>query len=243
MRIATWNIARLKMGTKQAAAYYEALDSFHADLLVVTEPGPGFFENHVDCVISPGQRLGAAGPESWVALLGNSIQAHRIELPYNRLAAAGWAEIEGRNVALYGSVLPWNHFALRQAPDVYGTETRTFEEIFDQAIDEQVNDVLALQSEFGPENVIWAGDFNHPLTGSLHGYRRHARDAISASLDRLGMKAFNADAPNAHEVANAIDLICGPVTCVAEVVQCLYPRPNGKPMSDHRGYCVSVDWP
>jgi hypothetical protein len=243
VRIATWNLERLKLGESTAAHYDEVLQSFFGDLLVVTEPGPGFVERHPDAVLSPRQRTGSTAPESWIALLGSSIQMHRIQLPYNRLAAAGWAEIRGRQVALYGSILPWNHHALRQAPDVYGSETRTFTEIFDQALKDQVEDIVVLQREFGSRNVFWAGDFNHPLAGSLRGYVRYASVAISNALAQLGMTAFNADAPNAHEGAKAIDLVCGPSELVAEVVQCTYPILKGRPMSDHRGYCVSVEWP
>ena len=243
MRIATWNLERLKLGASAAEDYDQVLHSFDADLLVVTEPGPGFLERFPDAVLSPPQRSGPVSPEAWVALLGNSIQVHGIDLPYSRLAAAGWAEIGGRRVALYGSVLPWNHHALRQAPDVYGGEDRTFTEIFDRAINEQVEDVVVLQTEFGRRNVFWAGDFNHPLAGSLSGYVRHASIAISPSLVRLGMKAFNASAPNAHLGTNAIDLVCGPSELIAEVVECPHPFAKGKPMSDHRGYCVSVEWP
>jgi len=243
VRIATWNLERLKLGASAAGDYDQVLHSFDADLLVVTEPGPGFRGRFPYAVLSPPQRSGPASPESWVALLGSSIQAHGIVLPYSRLAAAGWAEIGGRNVALYGSVLPWNRHALRQAPDVYGEEDRTFTEIFDRAINDQVENVVALQTEFGRGNVFWAGDFNHPLAGSLSGYVRHASNAISTSLVRLGMRAFNASAPNAHAGANAIDLVCGPSELITEVVACPRPFAKKRPMSDHRGYSVSVEWP
>src|SRR5271170_4260275 len=87
---------RTKLRTIATPDYDRELESFHADLLVVTEPGPGFAERHKDAVVSPAERTDTSTAESWIALLGSSIHAHPMKLPYSRLAAAGWAVIEGR---------------------------------------------------------------------------------------------------------------------------------------------------
>lgn len=241
MRIATWNMEREGRGQAHSEAYDAALASYASDLAVVTEPGPNFVLRYVDAVMSSAQRVGKSGPESWVAIVGASLAPMDIEIPYSRLAAAAFTEAFGPPVAIYGSILPWNA-AATQAPDVYGRDVLPFSEFFDRALQEQVSDIKAIAAEFGPGNVFWAGDFNHPLEGSLRGFAAHARKAIAVALDDLGMRAFNASAPHAKPCANSVDLICGPVNLSSNGVEDWLPTADGRPLSDHRAYCVEVGW-
>ncbi len=228
-------------GQAHSSAYDAALASYFSDLAVVTEPGPNFVIRYVDAVMSSAQRVGKSGPESWVAIVGAGLAPIDIETPYSRLAAAAFTEAFGTPVAIYGSILPWNA-AATQAPDVYGHDALPFNELFDRALHEQVSDIKAIAVEFGPGNVFWAGDFNHPLEGPLQGFAAHARRAISAALDGLGMRAFNASAPHAKPRANSIDLICGSANLSSNVVEDWLPTADGRPLSDHRAYCVEIGW-
>lgn len=194
-------------------------------------------------MFSPSERPGGRGGESWVAIVGDELQpVGSEEIPYQHLAAAATAaETSGHRIAVYGSVLPWNA-ARSQAPDVYGSEERAFEHVFDRALQQQVEDVEYLQDEFGRDNVFWAGDFNHPLVGSLQGFSRHASDAIVNALDDLGMVAVNRDAEHAMTGIHAIDLICGPAGLNYGLPVSSMPGHEGRPLSDHRAYVVEVNW-
>ena len=237
MRIATWNMERAGRGRAHEAKYDKVITSFCADLIIITEPGPHFAIRYPQAVMSPAKRLGKDGPESWVAIVGHGLEPVDLDLPYGRLAAAAFSESFGVPIAIYGSILPWNA-AVSQAPDVYANVTLSFGDLFDRALHEQKSDIRALQSTFGQGHVFWAGDFNHPLVGSLHGFASHARTGIVTALEDLEMRAFNYDAPHAKPTAKSIDLICGPISMTSEVVEHTFPASDGRPLSDHRAYLV-----
>jgi hypothetical protein len=212
------------------------------DVIVVTEPGSNFASGCDSEVFSANERPGGQGNESWVAIVGKGLRPIRHnEIPYQHLATSACAELSGRRIAVYGSILPWNA-ARSQAPDVYGTEKRTFAQVFDQALRQQVEDIKSLQNDFGRDNVFWAGDFNHPLVGPLQGFSLHARVAISNALAEIGMVAINQDLDHAKPGAHAIDLLCGPVDLDYGQAVTLMPAHGGRPLSDHRAYFVDVNW-
>ena len=233
---------RLSRGTSNAGHYDEAIRALQTDLIVVTEPGSGFIDRYPEALCSPPQRPSSHGAESWIALVGQDLEATTLELPYNRLAVAAQTVILGQPVAIYGSVLPWNA-ARSQAPDVYGEEEIPLEELFRRAITAQVADVKSLQNHFGIHNVFWAGDFNHPLVGPLSGFSKAARELIADSLESLGMRAFNQEAANSSSGACTIDLICGSVEHDVVNSETLAPRLGDKPLSDHNAYVIDVRWP
>lgn len=243
MRIATWNIERRQQSSANDAHYVATILALNADVMIVTEPGSDFASSCDSEVYSASKRPGGRGNESWVAIVGKDLRSIGGEkIPYMHLAAAASAKVEDRRIAFYGSVLPWNA-ARSQAPDVYGTEERTFAQVFDRALQQQVEDIESLQSDFGQDNVFWAGDFNHPLVGSLRGFSRHARAGILDALAGLGMVAANQDSEHAKPGACAIDLICGPARLDYGPPESSRPTHDGRPLSDHPAYVVEVNWP
>jgi len=240
MRIATWNMERQARGPTFEEHYDHAIRDLAADVTVITEPGPHFTLRYPKAVMSPNERSCTGDEESWIAVLGNGLQVlHAEEIPYRYLAVAASKDISGRRIAIYGSVLPWNA-GRSQAPDVYGTQPRTFNEVFDLALQEQIQNIETLQNEFGRHNVFWVGDFNHPLEGPLRGFSRHARTRIDEALQTLGMTAFNRTSRHAKSGLCAIDLICGPSTLDYGIVEDSYPVAKGNPLSDHQAYVVDV---
>jgi hypothetical protein len=208
--------------------------------VVITEPGPHFSRRYPEAVLSPSGRPDTGNDESWIAVLGSGLQPlHMDKIPYRRLAVAASKDASGQQFAIYGSVLPWNS-AQTQAKDVYGEQPRNFKDVFDLAIQEQVQDVERLQQEFGNRRVFWAGDFNHPLEGPLPGFSGHARARIDESLQALGMIALNRTSNHAKSGACAIDLICGPSSLDYGSPEDSYPVAMGKPLSDHRTYVIDV---
>lgn len=240
MRIATWNIERRARGPAYEEHYDKAIRDLNADVIVITEPGPHFTRRYSEAVISPTGRPNINGDESWIALLGRGLQPlHVNKIPYCRLAVAASKDVSGQQIAIYGSVLPWNA-ARSQAPDVHGKQPRQFKDVFDLALEEQVQDVQRLQEEFGHLYVFWAGDFNHPLVGPLPGFSRHARARIDEALQTLGMIALNRTSGHAKSGVSAIDLICGPSIHEYGTPEDSYPVAKGKPLSDYRAYVLEV---
>jgi len=240
MRIATWNIERRARGIAIDEYYDRAIRDLDADVAVITEPGPHFTRRHPEAVMSPGGRPDTGDDESWIAVLGSGIQPlHTDRIPYRRLAVAASKDVSGQQVAIYGSVLPWNA-ARSQARDVYGEQPRHFKDVFDLAIEEQVQDVLRLQEQFGHLCVFWAGDFNHPLVGPLRGFSGHARARIDEALQTLGMIALNRTSGHAKSGVFAIDLICGPSSLNHGTPEDSYPFAKGRSLSDHRAYVIDV---
>ena len=156
MRIATWNIERRARGPACDEYYDRAIRDLDADVVVITEPGPHFTRRHPEAVISPSGRPDTGDDESWIAVLGSGLQPlHVDKIPYRRLAVAASKDASGQQIAIYGSILPWNA-ARSQARDVYGEHPRHFKDVFDLAIQKQVQDVERLQEEFGHLCVFWA---------------------------------------------------------------------------------------
>jgi hypothetical protein len=69
-----------------------------------------------------------------------------------------------------------------------------------------------------------------------------SREALETALQGLGMAAWNRAAPHAEDGACAIDLICGPAELDGRYdVVSHRPVRDGKPLSDHAGYVVTLD--
>ena len=203
------------------------------DLVVVTEPGPGFRGRHPMSHMSPEERPGSDGEEAWVAILGSSLETVDLDISYRHLAVASRAVVGETRVLLYGSVLPWLS-AGTHAPDVYGESKRPFIEIFETALDEQVADMKELRRQYPDDALVWAGDFNHTLTGPTLSGR--ASEMLERAVERLGMKATNAAAPHRRAGMNALDFICVERAWKCVAVESGYPLFGGRPLSDHRSY-------
>ena len=237
MRIGTWNIERMGRGKTFAEQYKAKLESLKADVVVVTEPGPGFHALFPEAVMAPDNRPGRKSPEAWVAIIGENLEAITPEIPYSRLAVAARTVIDGQRVIVYGSVLPWNS-AQHHAPDVYGVEKRPFMEIFEKALNEQVGDMEELRRRYPQEALIWAGDFNHTLEGRA--LSRGASELLRDAISKLGLNAVNADSPHRAEGMKSLDLICVESSWTCSGIDFEYPEPDGRPLSDHCWYVAEV---
>ena len=237
MRIGTWNIERMGRGQKLAESYKTELNRLNADVVVVTEPGPGFHNHFPEAVMAPENRPGRKSPEAWVAIIGDNLEATTPEIPYSRLAVAARTVIDGQRVIVYGSVLPWNS-AQHHAPDVYGDEKRPFMEIFEKALKEQIADMEELRRRYPQEALIWAGDFNHTL--EERALSRGASELLRDAISRLGLNAVNADSPHRAEGMKSLDLICVESSWTCSGIDSEYPEPDGRPLSDHCWYVADL---
>jgi hypothetical protein len=234
MRIATCNLERLGRGRSQTHVYDAELEALNADLIIVTEPGQGFRDRNPLSRVSSQDR---ARDEAWVAMVGPTLAPVVLDIPYRRLALASRSKIDDTSIVIYGSILPWLS-ARAQAPDVYGEQPRSFVEIFETALEEQVVDMLALRSAYPDDCLIWAGDFNHTLVG--HALSNAASTMLKGAIARLGLKAVNAHAPHRSPGWHAIDLICVEQAWTCSSVESPYPLLKGRALSDHRWYIAEV---
>ena len=208
-----------------------------ADLVIVTEPGPGFRERYPMSHLSPEERPGRAGKEAWVAILGRSLETIDLDIDYRHLAVASRTVLDETSVVVYASVLPWLS-ARTHAPDVYGELHRPFIEIFETALSEQMADMRELRNRYPDDSLVWAGDFNHTLMGRpLHS---DASAMLKRAIGSLGLKATNSGAPHRKAGMNALDLICVEKTWTCTTVETGYPQIGERPLSDHRSYVAEV---
>lgn len=215
MRLATWNLEQ-----RWSDAHAEVLRGFDADLLLLTEcrddvalPG---YATHATAASMPS---GAA----WAAVLS---RAPLTPLPDPHPASAA-ARVDGLTVCC--SVLPWpqagEHWPWGEAghqPRMTGT-------------------LAALTAALrGADDVVWGGDWNQPLTGSLAGFTRAARDTVLDAVAALGLQVPTAALPGTHEGQGSIDHLAFPSWwTVVDAGSVEVPRA----LSDHHAYWAEVITP
>lgn len=230
MRIATWNLQR-GGSARVLDGQRKVLEELDADVVVLTEPSNAYSHGPV---VSPPIR---SGDQCWVAIVGAEVRRADIEIPAERMAAAAMAPHQGRELAVYGSVLPWSSFRL-QAPEL-ARDGEDATAAFLRLLEEQAGDIRELMRRTGSP-VVWAGDFNQSLQGPNSGGADRRRVALASMLDELGLRAWNAAAQHYHLSACAIDLICGPRDMEPVAQGRIAPALGGVELSDHAGYWVDV---
>ncbi len=238
MRILTWNLDHGRFKQDVIELQQRLIESYAADVVVLTEvpqelsvPGPGH-------VLSPVERAAKHGAEAWIRISGPAIAPVEPSLPFGRLAAAALVTCEGEDLAVYGSVLPWKS-AISQT-DYLAEPGDTPQALFLRVLGEQVADLRRLRSEHPDRTLIWAGDFNQPLSGPNGGFDNAQREALRSALQDLKLVAWNEHLGHFLEGAHAIDLICGPHDRMATRVERIAPVVDGQPLSDHPAYLVDL---
>jgi endonuclease/exonuclease/phosphatase family metal-dependent hydrolase len=234
MKIATWNLERGGRTRAARAAQDEVLQALGADILLLTEP-PASYQATPGVVTSPAKRSSSKGNESWVAIVGHSVEPFTLDIPFERMAVAATALVERVPLLVYGSVLPWGLIG-RAAPELMQAG-ETSMGAFLRVLREQANDIAELRRRHPDHVVIWAGDFNQALSGPNHGGSVAKREALQSALDELGLVAWNAEADGSDGL-RAIDLICGPRGITLVEQGRIDPVVEGVKMSDHAGYWV-----
>jgi endonuclease/exonuclease/phosphatase family metal-dependent hydrolase len=188
-------------------------------------------------VTSPRQRDGRQGAESWVAIVGKSeIKPAEIDIPFERMAAAARATVDGREVIVYGAVLPWNSIRSHAPELVHAGESAS--DTFVRVLREQAADIERLRRRHKPDVIIWAGDFNQTVGGPNYGGSRAKRDTLIQTLATLDFEAWNRKEAHARAGLQAIDLICGRRDQRPVRQGRIDPVSGDIRMSDHAGYWV-----
>lgn len=228
----------------QAARVNRPADGVGEHEMVVS---PGFTERQafsaspipsLPTVASPVKRVGNGELEPWIAIAGSSVTPlGRETIPFEGLAVAALAELDGIPTIVYGSVLPWRQIA-RQAPELAPDES--YAEAFERILDEQVADLMRLRSRYPGHMLVWAGDFNQSLSGPNLTGSRAGREGVSSALERLDLVPWNANSPHSKSGMCTIDLICGPSLGRAPHTELIPTHMDGRRLSDHLGYLVEL---
>lgn len=236
VKLATWNLERGGRTRSARAAQEEVLRELAADVLILTE-APAAYRDGPGVVASMPRRSGAAGLESWVAVVGPSVEVLPFEVPYERMAVAARARVRDTRLIIYGGVLPWLSVAAH-APDIVAMGEDSMA-AFTRVLAEQIRDVTELRERFG-ELVVWAGDFNQTLTGPLWGGSEARRGLLVQGLDSIGYSAWNEGALHAEPGMSAVDFICGPASRRVAAQGRIDPSRGALALSDHAGYWVEL---
>jgi endonuclease/exonuclease/phosphatase family metal-dependent hydrolase len=238
MRIATWNIERGGRSRAASLAQERVLHALAADVVVLTEPPPSY-RTAAGIITSPPLRKGPSGVESWVAILGASVEPVALDIPFERMAAAARATLDGRHVIIYGAVLPWGAIRTHATDLVHVGETAL--DVFVRVLEEQVADITMLRQRDQPDAIVWVGDFNQTVTGPNRSGSGAKRDALTRALAHLGFEAWNAEAAHATADLCAIDLICGPRDWRPARQGRIDPVLDDVVLSDHAGYWIELE--
>ena len=85
--------------------------------------------------------------------------------------------------------------------------------------------------------TIWGGDWNQPLEGSLAGFSRAGRDAITASTEMLDLQVPTASLPARPLGQGSIDHLAVPRSWTVSGAGCV---PVDEHLSDHHAYWVEA---
>lgn len=236
MRIGTWNLQRGGRSGWAVAHQMEALQALDFDIMVLTEPPPEFEVAGRSVISSPAER---DGREAWVAIVGDSLEPIDPPLEFAKLAVGARSPKSDPPVTVLGSVLPWLA-APRQASKLALDGEDSFA-MFRRFVAAQAAVVHQYQRTLREDLIVWAGDFNQTLTGPIQGGgSEERRNELSTTIARLGLAAWNCDAPHAKSPLHAIDLICGSKGSHPDALSVISSRAAGKQLTDHAGYIVAV---
>jgi len=240
MRILTWNLERgVHHGRRVVDQQQAILAGYNADLIVLTEVPAQLSTRQMSAVLSPVRREGNRGMEAWVSITAVNCRPVDPLVPFERMAVAARAVVNGEAIVVYGSVLPWLS-AGHHAPYLHTSETETAAELFARILREQVDDMANLRARWPDHTLIWAGDFNQTLSGPNYGGSNARRHLLQAALDELDLVAWNQDAAHAKPSMHAVDLICGPANRTRRKVTKFGPSLGAHTLSDHAGYVVEI---
>ena len=239
MRVLTWNLER--SGPKVQNEQHKLLDSLVPDLEVLAEAGrPEQLKRESQSIVASDPFRGDG--ESWVVIRGRSVAPCDFEIPFERMAAAATATVDGVDFLVYGSVLPWRA-ASSQAIDVFdlpekGVPTAA---IYGAWLTAQLRDIWKLKERYPEHRLLWLGDFNVPVLPPFKFHLPAGSEMVVDALRDLGLRVYNAKSPHRLLYLHTIDLICGPESMVVNAIKNLDDAIRELALSDHLLYYVDLD--
>lgn len=132
------------------------------------------------------------------------------------------------------SVLPWRG-AAKYWPAADGD---TFAERCANTLDAHAAEICEARCGLP---VVWGGDFNQALSGRDYVGSDVGREALSKAFKHLGLRAVTIEAAGQELPHRSIDHIAIPMGWRSAEVEVQRPQPEGRFLSDHPSYVVSVE--
>ncbi|GHV08745.1 hypothetical protein FACS1894217_11670 [Clostridia bacterium] len=219
MKIATWNVERLKHKA-QLEQIKLACERVNADILVLTETDSRISLGYTSCFPTPRptdtQHAKYATTENRVSIFTNykCVKKHPT---YDELTAlCVELETERGNLLVYGTII-----------GIYGNRHPSFE----QDLSKQIADIKRLSA--GDNNLCVCGDFNCSFTDNYY-YTKSGRSALLQSFSDNGIELLTSDR---REYIDHIAVSEQFVTdCTLQVEEWNYD----KELSDHKGIAVNI---
>jgi endonuclease/exonuclease/phosphatase family metal-dependent hydrolase len=242
MRIATWNVERVKPGARKAAAQTRRMADVDADIWVLTETHLNHrpSDDHAHAALSPPYPARRPPHERWAAIWSRwPLTALSEPVPHPRGTVAAMVYGPAGPFIVYATVIPWAHDP--QHDD--GRPARAWEAHL-AAIERQGAEWALLRSAHPDVPLIVAGDFNQHRDGRGRYGTRATRSRLDAALGAAGLVClteFDAVASGKLKQQRLIDHICvAPPPAVTPRVSCWeHIDDSGQRLSDHP--VVAVD--
>lgn len=248
LRIATWNLEDLPVGSTKADLCREKIDEIKADVWVFTEAPQKFDleDKGYGCIATSESASDLPEAKRWVKVFVKLPVVNKFsqgETKDTQRTVCAQGELQGAlEVIIYGTVLPW----LGDKRKKQETENK---DVFSTALEEQSQEWSKLNTHYSDALLIVAGDFNQDLLEEGHFYgSSDRREALKKALDQAKLQCFTGGrsdpiASNAPGNAN-IDHICvrapknRTVQSVSTSAWTLVH--NGSRISDHFGLYLDI---
>jgi hypothetical protein len=215
MRIGTWNLAR-----RWGSEHLDFLLALDCDVLLLTEVN--------ERVVVPDHHLHLSATtmmpkRRWAGILSRApLEALRDPHPASAMAVVdGWT--------FCSSILPWRSCGDRP-PWVTGRH-----------VDKTAATVGTLLAALPRSGLVWGGDWNHALEGREWAGSIGGRGHVLNALEALNLTAPSSKLPHAIDGLLSIDHIAVPVDVPVSDVRRVVAAVDGRRLSDHDAYVVSID--
>lgn len=228
LRVGTWNLDRDKPPWRQP--FQADHISEEADLWLLTEV-PVAWQRVTAKVTFSGTRPAEKG-QYWSAII-SKWPLERIPAKHPALAMAHVDHPDGAFLAA-SSVFPWRG-AAKFWPSGDGD---TFAERCVCTLVKHTDEIVAAQGDLP---VVWGGDFNQALSGHDYVGSDVGRRALRDAFEDLGLRAVTIEAAGQEPPQRSIDHIAIPEEWSLRAMNVQRPESDGRLLSDHPSYVVSVD--
>jgi endonuclease/exonuclease/phosphatase family metal-dependent hydrolase len=240
MKIATWNLERVRPGVgARTERIRAALATIPADVWVLTETHSKFQLPEAYEQVASSSTATDRGPgEQWVSIwVRRSLHAVTKEVrgEPDRSAAVLVARKTGRDLVVFGTVLPWR--GDRATADRGATK-------LEKSLAAQTSDWRLLSAGSHATDICIVGDFNQELSADGPVGTRRGRAALTRALEDHGLTcATSAERDPLRTWRASIDHVMLSTPLVGQLRgTTIWPNqfPLPKNMPDHHGVCVDL---
>lgn len=244
MKIANWNLQRIRPTERRATAIQEHLVDIDADIWILTETheqvDPG--DNYSSVMSGDPDRDSKPG-ERWAGIWSRYPIHHLPSFVSDtaRCTAALIRHPDIGDTVVYAMVLPWGG-------STWGGYGSADGAAFEAALNTYANDWQRLRNAYPDALCVVAGDFNQDLAPYHYYGSKKQRQLLQSALAETGLVARTSDAndPIDWEPKNryaCIDHICTSDLPGVHVGQTIRWPESGKPdsrLSDHFGVAIEI---